>query len=68
MSIAPGCEGSTFRIQGRALVEAGGNSDGSGETVFTPTQDGRTLLVHRVMRSNKLAAAVDFTLVYHRQD
>ena len=36
--------------------------------MFTPTQDGRTLLVHRVMRSNKLAAAVDFTLVYHRQD
>ncbi|HTS81745.1 MAG TPA: hypothetical protein VMH40_14185 [Myxococcaceae bacterium] len=57
----------TFRVHGRSLVEAGGNSDGSGETVFTATADGRTLLVHRVMRSSKLAAPVEATLIYHRQ-
>ncbi|HUM11139.1 MAG TPA: hypothetical protein VLT82_09350 [Myxococcaceae bacterium] len=58
----------TFRVQGGTLVEAGWNPDGSGETVFTPGEDGKTLLVHRVMRSSKLAAPVDMTLTYRRQD
>ncbi len=57
----------TFRIQGRSLVEAGQSTDGSGETVFTPGQDGKTLLVRRVMRSPRLAAPVDVTLTYRRQ-
>lgn len=56
----------TFRIEGRSLVEAGGNSDGSGETVFTVTADGGALLVRRVMRSSKLAAPVDVVFIYHR--
>lgn len=58
----------TFRLQEGALVEAGKNADGSGETVFTPSADGQTLHVRRVMRSGQLSAPVDVTLSYRRQD
>jgi len=58
----------TFRLEGGALVEAGTNPDGSGETVFTPAADGRTLHVRRLMQSSRLSAPVDVTLTYRRQD
>lgn len=58
----------TFRVDQGALIEAGKSSDGSGETVFTPGADGRTLSVRRVMRSGRLSAPVDVTLSYRRQD
>ena len=58
----------TFRLQGGALVEAGKAADGSGETVFTPASDGRTLSVRRLMQSSRLSAPVDVTLSYRRQD
>ena len=58
----------TFRIQDGALVEAGKGADGSGETVFTPAPDGRTLRVRRLMQSSRLSAPVDVTLSYRRLD
>jgi hypothetical protein len=33
------------------LVEAGKSADGSGETVFTPSADGQTLRVRRLMET-----------------
>ena len=57
----------TFRVEGRSLVEAGWSSDGSGQTAFTPARDGKTLQVHRVMQRNRLADAVNVTLTYRRQ-
>ena len=41
----------TFRLRDGALVEAGKSADGSGETVFTPSADGRSLRVRRLMES-----------------
>ena len=58
----------TFRLQDGALVEAGKSADGSGETVFTPSTDGRTLRVRRLMESSRLSAPVDVTLTYRRQE
>lgn len=58
----------TFRLEDGALVEAGKNADGSGETVFTPSADGRTLRIRRLMQSSRLSAPVDVTLSYRRQD
>jgi hypothetical protein len=58
----------TFRLEDGALVEAGTNPDGSGETVFTPAADGRTLRVRRLMQSSRLSAPVEVTLTYRRQD
>ncbi len=58
----------TFRLDDGALVEAGTNPDGSGETVFTPSADGRTLRIRRLMQSSRLSAPVDVTLTYRRQD
>ncbi len=58
----------TFRLREGALVEAGKGADGSGETVFTPSTDGRTLRVRRLMQSGRLSAPVDVTLSYRRLD
>jgi hypothetical protein len=58
----------TFRMRDGALVEAGKSADGSGETVFTPDPDGRTLHVRRLMESSKLSAPVDLTFSYRRQE
>ncbi|HUM12117.1 MAG TPA: hypothetical protein VLT82_14325 [Myxococcaceae bacterium] len=58
----------TFRLRDGALVEAGKSADGSGETVFTPSADGRTLRVRRLMQSSRLSAPVDVTLSYRRLD
>jgi hypothetical protein len=58
----------TFRFRDGALVEAGKSADGSGETVFTPSDDGRTLRVRRLMESSRLSAPVDVTLSYRRQE
>jgi len=49
------------------LVQEGRTDDGSGRTEFRLEDDGATLLVHRVMESSQLSAAVDFTLTYRRQ-
>jgi hypothetical protein len=57
----------TFRVEGDALVEEGKSSDGSGRTVFTPSADGRTLAVRRIMQSSRLTAPVDVTLGYERR-
>ena len=57
----------TFRVRDGALVEAGKSADGSGETVFTPSADGQTLRVHRVMQSGRLSAPVELTYSYRRQ-
>ena len=43
-------------------------TDGSGETVFTPDPDGRTLHVRRLMQSSRLSAPVDLTFSYRRQE
>ena len=59
---------STFRLEDGALIEAGKNPDGSGETVFTPAADGQTLRIRRLMQSSRLSAPVDVTLSYRRQD
>ena len=58
----------TFRMRDGALVEAGKSADGSGETVFTPDPDGRTLHVRRLMQSSRLSAPVDLTFSYRRQE
>jgi hypothetical protein len=58
----------TFQIREGALVEAGKSADGSGETVFTPSADGQTLRVRRLMESGRISAPVDVTLSYRRQD
>ena len=58
----------TFRLQDGALVEAGKSADGSGETVFTPGADGRTLRVRRLMQSGRLSAPVDLTFSYRRRE
>ena len=58
----------TFRMQGGALVEAGKSTDGSGETVFTPSADGQTMHVRRLMESGRISAPVDVTLSYRRQE
>jgi hypothetical protein len=58
----------TFRVEDGALVEAGKAADGSGETVFAPDADGRTLRVRRLMQSGRLSAPVDVTLSYRRQE
>jgi hypothetical protein len=58
----------TFRIRDGALVEAGKSADGSGETVFTPSADGQSLRVRRLMESGRISAPVDVTLSYRRQD
>lgn len=58
----------TFRLRDGALVEAGKSADGSGETVFTPSADGRSLRVRRLMESGRISAPVDVTLSYRRQD
>jgi len=58
----------TFQLRDGALVEAGKSAGGSGETVFTPGADGRTLLVRRLMQSSRLSEPVDVTLSYRRQD
>jgi hypothetical protein len=58
----------TFRMRDGALVEAGKSSDGSGETVFTPSADGQTLRVHRVMQSGRLTAPVELSFSYRRQE
>ncbi len=58
----------TFRMRDGALVEAGKSADGSGETVFTPDPDGRTLHVRRLMESGRLSAPVDLTFSYRRQE
>ena len=57
----------TFQLKDGALVESGKSTDGSGETIFTPGGDGRTLTVRQVMRSDRLSAPVDVTLSYSRQ-
>ena len=58
----------TFRMREGALVEAGKSADGSGETVFTPDPDGRTLHIRRLMESSRLSAPVDLTFSYRRQE
>ena len=58
----------TFELRDGALVEAGKSKDGSGETVFVPSADGRSLLVHRTMRSGKLSAPLELVYSYRRQD
>jgi len=58
----------TFQLRDGALVEAGKSADGSGETVFAPSADGRTLRVRRLMQSGRLSAPVDVTLSYRRLD
>jgi hypothetical protein len=58
----------TFGVRDGALVEAGKGADGSGETVFTPSADGQTLRVHRVMQSGRLSAPVELTYSYRRQE
>ncbi len=57
----------TFQLREGALVSSGKGTDGSGETVFTPGADGRTLRVHRLMLSGRLSAPVDVTLSYRRE-
>ncbi|HEY1418415.1 MAG TPA: hypothetical protein VGF41_10930 [Myxococcaceae bacterium] len=57
----------TFRVRDGALVEAGKGADGSGETVFTPSADGQTLSVRRLMQSSRLSAPVELTYSYRRQ-
>ena len=57
----------TFQLREGALVSSGKSTDGSGETVFTPGADGRTLRVHRLMLSGRLSAPVDVTLTYRRE-
>src|SRR5690242_7017680 len=57
----------TFRVRDGALVEAGKGADGSGETVFTPSADGQTLSVRRLMQSGRLSAPVELTYSYRRQ-
>src|SRR5262249_8255497 len=58
----------TFRMRAGALVEAGKSADGSGETVFTPSTDGQTMHVRRLMESGRISAPVDVTLSYRRQE
>ena len=58
----------TFRMRGGALVEAGKSADGSGETVFTPDADGRTLHVRRLLESSRISAPIDLTFSYRRQE
>lgn len=58
----------TFRMRDGALVEAGKSADGSGETVFTPDADGRTLHVRRLMESGRISAPIDLTFSYRRQE
>jgi hypothetical protein len=58
----------TFQLRDGALVEIGKAADGSGENVFTPSPDGSTLRVRRLMESGRLSAPVDVTLSYRRQD
>lgn len=57
----------TFRTRDGALVEAGKGADGSGETVFTPSGDGQTLSVRRLMQSSRLSAPIELTYSYRRQ-
>jgi hypothetical protein len=57
----------TQRFVDTVLVQTGRTEDGSGRTEFRLADDGATLLVHRVMESAQLTAAVDFTLTYRRQ-
>lgn len=57
----------TQRFVEGVLEQEGRTDDGSGRTEFRLTDDGATLLVHRVMESPRLSAAVDFTLTYRRQ-
>jgi len=57
----------TFQLRDGALVSSGKSTDGSGETVFTPGADGRTLHVRRLMLSGRLSAPVDVTLTYRRE-
>jgi len=57
----------TFELRDGALVEAGKSADGSGETVFTPDPDGKTLRVRRLMQSDRISAPVDVALSYRRQ-
>jgi len=57
----------TFQLRDGALVSSGKSTDGSGETVFTPGADGRTLRVRRLMLSGRLSAPVDVTLTYRRE-
>jgi hypothetical protein len=48
------------------LLQQGRTDEGSGRTEFRLTEDGTTLLVHRVMESAQLTAPVDFSLTYQR--
>jgi len=57
----------TVRFVDGVLVQQVHRDDGGGETDFRLTDDGATLLVHRVMYSAQLGAPVDFTLTYRRQ-
>jgi hypothetical protein len=54
-------------FQDGVLVQEGRTEDGSGRTEFRLADADATLLVHRVMESSQLSAAVDFTLTYRRQ-
>jgi hypothetical protein len=55
------------RFQGGALLQQGRTTDGKGQTQFKLQPDGKTLLVKRVMESEKLPRPVEFTLTYVRQ-
>lgn len=56
----------TFQVVDGVLVERGTSSDGGGRTVFTPSDDGATLRVHRVLESPRLSGPVDVTYTYRR--
>jgi hypothetical protein len=56
-----------FFVEAGALVESGSSPDGSGRTVFAPTEDGEAMKVRRVIESRRLSAPVDVTLTYRRQ-
>jgi hypothetical protein len=55
------------KFVGGALLQQGRTDGGNGETQFKLQPDGKTMMVKRVMRSQQLPRAVEYTLTYLRQ-